>query len=150
VAIFLVGCISLVLHYKYWKNTIEETEKKNYRKYSTIPVETESEMRSWAISINVLVIRCQHILFWFICAKVQIKNQGMFQALVNCFLDANISLLVLGTLPRKVEKNWRKSWLSSAKPASACGAPDYPVHHPTEGKNCLPIRSPTAPSCLGL
>jgi hypothetical protein len=29
------------------------------------------------------------------------------------------------------------------------GAPDYPVHHPTEGKNCLPIGSPTAPSCLG-
>jgi hypothetical protein len=23
------------------------------------------------------------------------------------------------------------------------------VRHPTEGKNCLPIRSPTAPSCLG-
>jgi hypothetical protein len=29
------------------------------------------------------------------------------------------------------------------------GAPDCPVHHPTEGKNCLPIGSPTAPSCLG-
>jgi hypothetical protein len=70
------------------------------------------------------VIRCQHILFWFICAKVQIKNQGMFLALVNCFLDANISLLVLGTMLRKVEKNWRKSWLSSAKLAPACGAPD--------------------------
>jgi hypothetical protein len=29
------------------------------------------------------------------------------------------------------------------------GAPDGPVHHPTEGKNCLPIGSPAAPSCLG-
>jgi hypothetical protein len=33
-------------------------------------------------------------------------------------------------------------WLSG-------GAPDYPVHHPTEGKNCLPCWVPTAPSCLG-
>jgi hypothetical protein len=29
------------------------------------------------------------------------------------------------------------------------GAPDCPVRHPTEGKNCLPIGSPMAPSCLG-
>jgi hypothetical protein len=29
------------------------------------------------------------------------------------------------------------------------GAPDCPVRHPTEGKNCLPNGSPTAPSCLG-
>jgi hypothetical protein len=29
------------------------------------------------------------------------------------------------------------------------GAPDCPVRHPKEGKNCLPIGSPTAPSCLG-
>jgi hypothetical protein len=29
------------------------------------------------------------------------------------------------------------------------GAPDYPVNHSTEGKNCLPNWSPTAPSCLG-
>jgi hypothetical protein len=29
------------------------------------------------------------------------------------------------------------------------GAPDCPVRHPTEGKNCLPILLPTAPSCLG-
>jgi hypothetical protein len=33
-------------------------------------------------------------------------------------------------------------WLSG-------GAPDCPVRHPTEGKNCLPIIPPTAPSCLG-
>jgi hypothetical protein len=29
------------------------------------------------------------------------------------------------------------------------GAPDCPVCHPTEGKNCLPRMPPTAPSCLG-
>jgi hypothetical protein len=29
------------------------------------------------------------------------------------------------------------------------GAPDCPVHHPTEGKYCLPRIPPTAPSCLG-
>jgi hypothetical protein len=29
------------------------------------------------------------------------------------------------------------------------GAPDCPVHHPTEGKYCLLRMPPTAPSCLG-
>jgi hypothetical protein len=29
------------------------------------------------------------------------------------------------------------------------GAPDCPVRHSTEGKNCLPRLPPTAPSCLG-
>jgi hypothetical protein len=29
------------------------------------------------------------------------------------------------------------------------GAPDCPVRHPAEGKNCLPRLPPTAPSCLG-
>jgi hypothetical protein len=29
------------------------------------------------------------------------------------------------------------------------GAPDCPVHHPTEGKFGLPSLPPTAPSCLG-
>jgi hypothetical protein len=29
------------------------------------------------------------------------------------------------------------------------GAPDCPVHQPTEGKNCLPNGDPMAPSCLG-
>jgi hypothetical protein len=33
-------------------------------------------------------------------------------------------------------------WLSG-------GAPDCPVRHPIEGKNCLPCWVPTAPSCLG-
>jgi hypothetical protein len=35
-----------------------------------------------------------------------------------------------------------EQWLSG-------GAPDYPVHHSTEVKKCLPNWSPTAPSCLG-
>ena len=29
------------------------------------------------------------------------------------------------------------------------GAPDCPVRHPIESKNCLPRLLPTAPSCLG-
>jgi hypothetical protein len=29
------------------------------------------------------------------------------------------------------------------------GAPDCPVRHPTEGKDCLPKRIPTAPRPLG-
>ena len=29
------------------------------------------------------------------------------------------------------------------------GAPDCPVHHPTEGKNCLPRLLSTTPRCLG-
>jgi hypothetical protein len=29
------------------------------------------------------------------------------------------------------------------------GAPDYPVRHSIEGRNCLPSWPPTAPSCLG-
>jgi hypothetical protein len=36
----------------------------------------------------------------------------------------------------------RLQWLSG-------GAPDCPVRHSTEGRNCLPSWSPTAPSCLG-
>jgi hypothetical protein len=35
-----------------------------------------------------------------------------------------------------------EQWLSG-------GAPDCPVHHSTEGRNCLPRLSPTTPSCLG-
>jgi hypothetical protein len=36
----------------------------------------------------------------------------------------------------------RLLWLSG-------GASDCPVRHSTEGRNCLPRLSPTAPSCLG-
>jgi hypothetical protein len=35
-----------------------------------------------------------------------------------------------------------EQWLSG-------DASDCPVHHSTEGRNCLPRLSPTAPSCLG-
>jgi hypothetical protein len=35
-----------------------------------------------------------------------------------------------------------EQWLSG-------GAPDCPVHHSTEGRNCLPSWCPTTPSCLG-
>jgi hypothetical protein len=51
--------------------------------------EIEREMCPWAISINVLVIRCPtHIILvkYVLSAKqMQIKNQGMTLALVNCF-----------------------------------------------------------------
>jgi hypothetical protein len=40
----------------------------------------------------------------------------------------------------KKERNWALFM--------SCGAPDYPVRQPTEGKNCLPNGDPTAPSCL--
>jgi hypothetical protein len=43
---------------------------------------------------------------------------------------------------RKKSSTGQEQWLSG-------GAPDCPVRHPTEGKNCLPCWSPTAPSCLG-
>jgi hypothetical protein len=50
----------------------------------------EREMCPWAISINVLVIRCPtHIVLVDMCLsakEMQIKNQGMYLALVNCFL----------------------------------------------------------------
>jgi hypothetical protein len=38
---------------------------------------------------------------------------------------------------------------SAASELEGDRAPDYPVRHPTEGKNCLPCWPPTAPSCLG-
>jgi hypothetical protein len=42
----------------------------------------------------------------------------------------------------KKSRTGHEHWLSG-------GAPDCPVRHPTEGKNCLPCWSPTAPICLG-
>jgi hypothetical protein len=45
-------------------------------------------------------------------------------------------------------RNGRRSTLDMLQWLSG-GAPDYPVRHPTEGKNCLPCWVPTAPSCLG-
>jgi hypothetical protein len=48
-------------------------------------------------------------------------------------------------------------WCANGSKSSTIGcarigkqsAPDYPVRHPTEGKNCLPGLLSTAPSCLG-
>jgi hypothetical protein len=45
-------------------------------------------------------------------------------------------------------RNGRRSALDMLQWLSG-GAPDYPVRHPTEGKNCLPCCVSTAPSCLG-
>jgi hypothetical protein len=42
----------------------------------------------------------------------------------------------------KVIRTGHEQWMSS-------GAPDCPVRHPTEDKNCLPGIPPTAPICLG-
>jgi hypothetical protein len=38
---------------------------------------------------------------------------------------------------------------SDSEQGMSGGAPDCPVRHPTEGKNCIPRMPPTAPSCLG-
>jgi hypothetical protein len=45
-------------------------------------------------------------------------------------------------------RNGRRSTLDMLQWLSR-GAPDCPVRHPTEGKNCLPRMPPMAPSCLG-
>jgi hypothetical protein len=46
------------------------------------------------------------------------------------------------------DRKWRRSSTEHVLFMSG-GAPDCPVRHPTEDKNCLPSWSPTAPSCLG-
>jgi hypothetical protein len=56
----------------------------------------------------------------------------------NGYNSATIGCAILGR--RSALDN--EQWLSG-------GTPDCPVRHPTEGKNCLPRMSPTAPSCLG-
>jgi hypothetical protein len=52
--------------------------------------------------------------------------------------SATVGCAILGR--RSAPDN--EQWMSG-------GAPDCPVRHPTEGKNCLPRMPPTAPSCLG-
>jgi hypothetical protein len=42
----------------------------------------------------------------------------------------------------RISAPYNEQWMSG-------GAPDYPVCHTTEGKNCLPRMPPMAPSCLG-
>jgi hypothetical protein len=56
----------------------------------------------------------------------------------NGYSSATVGCAILGR--RSAPDNER--WMSG-------GAPDCPVRHPTEGKNCLPGMPPMAPSCLG-
>jgi hypothetical protein len=56
----------------------------------------------------------------------------------NNYNSATVGCAILGR--RSAPDN--EQWMSG-------GAPDCPVRHPTEGKNCLPRMPPTAPSCLG-
>jgi hypothetical protein len=60
---------------------------------------------------------------------------------VRCANQPGVATVVYARNGRK-SRTGHEQWLSS-------GAPDCPVRHPTEGKNCLPCWSPTAPSCLG-
>ena len=46
----------------------------------------------------------------------------------------------------KVQRSGARDKEGDRAPDSYCSCP---VRHPIEGKNCLPIRSPTASSCLG-
>jgi hypothetical protein len=48
----------------------------------------------------------------------------------------------------RLRQEWKEIRTGHEKWMSG-GAPDCPVRHPTEGKNCLPGMPPTAPSCLG-
>jgi hypothetical protein len=56
----------------------------------------------------------------------------------NCQKTATVDCASNG----RKSRTGHEQWLSG-------GAPDCPVRHPTEGKNCLPRMPPTAPSCLG-
>jgi hypothetical protein len=56
----------------------------------------------------------------------------------NGYNSATAGCAILGR--RSAPDN--EQWMSD-------GAPDCPVRHTTEGKNCLPRMHPTAPSCLG-
>jgi hypothetical protein len=56
----------------------------------------------------------------------------------NCRNYATVGCAILGR--RSAPDN--EQWMSG-------GAPDCPMRHPTEGKNCLPRMPPTASSCLG-
>jgi hypothetical protein len=60
---------------------------------------------------------------------------------VRCANDYNSATVDCAILGRRSAPD-NEQWMSG-------GAPDYPVRHPTEGKNCLPRMPPTAPSCLG-
>jgi hypothetical protein len=56
----------------------------------------------------------------------------------NCHESATVVCARIGRRSR----TGHEQWLSG-------GAPDFPMRHPTEGKDSLPCWPPTAPSCLG-
>jgi hypothetical protein len=56
----------------------------------------------------------------------------------NGYNSATVGCVILGRRSAPDSEQWMSG-----------GAPDCPVRHPTEGKNCLPSLLPTAPSCLG-
>jgi hypothetical protein len=60
---------------------------------------------------------------------------------VRCANQPGVATVGCTRIGRRLHTR-HEQWLSG-------GAPDCPVHHPTEGKNCLPCWPPTAPSCLG-
>jgi hypothetical protein len=60
---------------------------------------------------------------------------------VRCANGYNSAMVGCAILGRRSAPD-HEQWMSG-------GAPDCPVRHPTEGKNCLPGMPPTTPSCLG-
>jgi hypothetical protein len=56
----------------------------------------------------------------------------------NGYNSATVGCAILGRRSAPDSEQWMSG-----------GAPDCPVRHPTEGKNCLPRMPPTAPRCLG-
>jgi hypothetical protein len=56
----------------------------------------------------------------------------------NGYNSATVDCAILGRRSAPDHEQWMSG-----------GAPDYPVRHPTEGKNCLPRLPSTAPCCLG-
>jgi hypothetical protein len=60
---------------------------------------------------------------------------------VQCANGYNFATVDCAILGRRSAPD-NEQWMSS-------GAPDCPVCHSTEGKNCLPRMPPIAPSCLG-
>jgi hypothetical protein len=56
----------------------------------------------------------------------------------NGYNSATVGCAILGRRSAPDHEQWMSG-----------GAPNCPVRHPTEGKNCLSRLPPTAPSCLG-
>jgi hypothetical protein len=60
---------------------------------------------------------------------------------VRCANGYNSAMVGCAILGRRSAPD-NEQWMSG-------GAPECPVRHPIEGKNCLPRMPPMAPSCLG-